>query len=233
MGSIPQWQSTVERKHPRAPFVTVVELETPPFVAYGQSENISLGGMLIRCEYPFVPDGRVVVAFALPDSQRLELPARVVHCLPGARVGVQFAELQEKNRSVLSGFVSPVVSASRRSPRFPLRLTVEVRWIQGGQIAEATAETVVVSRHGCLVLTRAEIEVGTSVALLWPEIARAAQARIVYRQNCVRNLPRVALEFITLDLHTHTHSALLSLKGGAEIAEWISTSPSSSWQAAE
>jgi hypothetical protein len=193
-------QSEMRRGSPRVPFAAVVELETPEFVAYGHSDNISLGGMLVRCESAFLPGSSVLLTFVPPGSQRLQIQSRVVHCRPGVRVGLQFVELRQEDQTLLSKLAQPpAIAAPRRSPRIPRRFIVELRWLQKGHMVQASAETVLVSSHGCLVLTDAELETGSSVALLWPEVAKAAQARVVWRQLRTGDTPRVALEFVPVN----------------------------------
>lgn len=187
------------RQYPRVNFVTAVQLRTNDQVAYGFSENISLGGMLIRCESAFVPNTKLTITFILREAGRVQLDARVVHCRPGVRLGLQFVELTSDQRELLRSFTQPNITVQRRSPRVPVRLFVRLHWFDQGKPANATAETVLISRHGCMMLTQAEVESGASVSLTWPEVGTAAQARVVSRQDCPGEMSRVALEFKNVD----------------------------------
>jgi hypothetical protein len=198
MPALPQWQTRMGRKFPRVGFTTLVELETPEFIAYGQSENVSRGGLLVRCGYTFLPQTPVLIRVALSGSERLQIPARVVHCRPGVRVGVQFDSLPQEYATLLDRIAQPALQHPRRSPRLPIRLMVQMR-VESDSTAQVNAETVLVSRHGCLLLTEADIEPGTAVSLWWPEGERGTQARVVSQKRCAGELPRVALEFRDVD----------------------------------
>lgn len=187
------------RQFPRVSFSTAVELRAPDGVAYGYSENISLGGMLVGCEAAFAPDTRVLVSFILRGSGRLQIQSRVVHCRSGMRVGLQFLDLSADQKTLLSNFTQPTITAQRRSPRIPVRLFVQLCWTDHGRPAQVPAETVLISRHGCLVLTEAAVHAGASISVCWPECKMTAQTRVVSRQDCVGELARVALEFTGVD----------------------------------
>ncbi len=187
------------RQHPRVPFVTAVELETPTSVAYGFSENISLGGMLIRSEATLEPGTPALASFILRDVGRVQIESRIVHCRPRVRTGIQFVELTEQQRGLISQIARPKIVTARRSVRIPVRLFLELSWIDRGQLLEALAETVLISRHGCLVLSNAPVEVGSSISLRWQEVGIAARARVVSRQDLPGDLPRIAMEFTETD----------------------------------
>jgi hypothetical protein len=187
------------RRHPRVPFVTAVEVETPTAVVYGFSENISVGGMLVRSESAIAPGTPGLTTFILRDSGRVQLESRIVHCRSGVRFGVQFVGLTDEQRTLLSKFAQPTIAIPRRSSRIPVRLFLELSWVNNGGLSEAAAETVLLSRHGCLVLTKAAINVGSDISLRWTDAGIAARARIVSRQDSAGDLPRIAIEFIGTD----------------------------------
>ena len=187
------------RQYPRVPFVTAVELETPTSVAYGFSENISLGGMLIRSEATLEPGTPALASFILRDVGRMQIESRIVHCRPRVRTGIQFVGLTEQQRGLIANVAQPKIATARRSVRIPVRLFLELSWIDRGQLIEALAETVLISRHGCLVLSNAPVQVGSSISLRWQEVGIAARARIVSRQDLPGDMPRIAMEFTDTD----------------------------------
>ncbi len=187
------------RRYPRVNYVTAVELEAPGATAYGFSENLSVGGMLVRSEFDLDPGTPVLVSFILSGAGRLQVPSRVVHCRPGVRIGIQFVTLTDEQESALAKFAQPNITKMRRSPRIPVRLFVQLSWTEQGQAADALAETVLISQHGCLMLTKGKVDVGVSLSLLWPEGGASARARVVSRQDCPGDLPRVAVEFMAVD----------------------------------
>ncbi len=187
--------SDARRRDPRIPFITAVELETPYSVVYGFSDNVSLGGMLVRTDSALAPGSPALITFILRGFGRMQIQARIVHCRPGVRAGIQFVGLTQAQRAMLRGFAQPEITAQRRSPRIPVRLFLEISWNDKGQLQQASAETVMISRHGCLVLSKATVEAGSNITLLWPDVGTAARARVVSRQESVGELPRIALEF--------------------------------------
>ncbi len=187
------------RRYPRVNYVTAVELESPGATAYGFSENLSVGGMLVRSEFELHPGTPVLASFILSGAGRMQIPSRIVHCRPGVRMGIQFLTLTDDQESALAKFTQPTITRMRRSPRIPVRLFVQLSWTDQGNPADALAETVLISQHGCLMLTKGKVDVGVSLSLLWPETGTSARARVVSRQDCPGDLPRVAVEFLDVD----------------------------------
>jgi PilZ domain len=197
--SIPSAPPDARRRFPRVPLVTAVELQTACSVAYGFSENISLGGMLVRSEVSLAPATPALTTFVLRGAGRMQIESRVVHCRPGVRTGLEFVRLTEVQQTILKEFAQPKITTLRRSARIPVRLFLELSWIDRGQMLDALAETVLISRHGCLVLTKADVAVGRHISLKWPDIGIGTRARVVSRQDCASELPRIAMEFVETD----------------------------------
>lgn len=61
----------------------------------GTTENISLGGMLVRTEAPLAFGAEVVLHVALPGSGEHEMPA-TVRWIQGESIGFQFGLLRAK-----------------------------------------------------------------------------------------------------------------------------------------
>lgn len=187
------------RRYPRVSFVTAVELQTAHSIEYGFSENISEGGMLVRSQASLSPMQPVLATFVLRGTGRMQIESRVVHCRPGVRAGIEFVSMSDEQRTILRQFAQPTIMSARRSARIPVRLFLDLSWVACGQMLGAQAETVLISQHGCLVLTRADLDVGASVSLRWPDAGIGARARVVSRQDCAADLPRVAMEFVSTD----------------------------------
>lgn len=192
-------QPDARRQYPRVSLYTAVEIETLDGVVPALSENVSVGGMLVRCQSALTPGTPITVSFILSGSGRLKIPARAVHCRAGVRAGIQFLELTQEQRSALTKYTQPIILKQRRSARIPVRLFVQLSWVNEGLRSETAAETVLLSKHGCLVLSKSTADVGANILLQWPETGTTAEARIVSRQDCPDELPRLAMEFVGVD----------------------------------
>ena len=101
-----QWQ--VPRKHPRVRLVTQVESKSSRAVGLGRTEDISEGGLLIRTPETFDSQSEVTVRFNLPPippGRPIETQGLVVHTQPGVSMGIQFLQLDDRNRNAIVGFV--------------------------------------------------------------------------------------------------------------------------------
>jgi hypothetical protein len=157
--------------------------------------NISLGGMLLESDLSLNPGARVRVCFQLPDGRAMNPHARVVHCRSSVRLGIEFTELEEYERTALSNFIQVEESAKRRSIRLPLRLYLRLGWGDAEGMREESAESILVSRHGCLILTRDAPEPNGRLLLFWPEKNAHTEARVVWRRKESEEWFLLALEF--------------------------------------
>ncbi|MFQ5817497.1 MAG: hypothetical protein ACE5H2_06015 [Terriglobia bacterium] len=89
----------------------------------------------------------------------------------------------------------------RRYGRIARRLNVILRWRDlAGNSHEEAAETVVLSRHGGLLLCRTRFKPGEEAFLWWPERQRGAQMRIVYRRiGGTEGLVEAGFEFVDIE----------------------------------
>ena len=74
----------------------------------GRIANISLGGLLIKSATTFTPGTRVTVRFHMrlaPETHFIESRGLVVHEEIGARMGIQFLQLQASARRALGDYV--------------------------------------------------------------------------------------------------------------------------------
>jgi len=81
----------------------------------GRVANVSLGGLLVRTANTFEPGTPVTIRFHMrlpPDSHFIESPGKVVHAEPGARMGIQFLQLQDLARRALSNYIFPSAPAT-------------------------------------------------------------------------------------------------------------------------
>lgn len=105
----------VQRLFERVPYITVTEVEHGADVVFGQSEDISLGGMLVRAAVALPSQAKVRVTFQLPGEARTASVAANVRWSRAARggehaIGLQFLDLSNDCRKAILDFVR---SASR------------------------------------------------------------------------------------------------------------------------
>lgn len=175
-------QYTSQRRFPRAPLKTPVEIWADEANVVGESENISAGGMLVRCQREFERGAKMRVLFNLPAGLSIQTSCAVVHTLPQSRIGLKFLDLSYGSRSELNEFVVELLDYARRGTRVAKRLTVTLRSLRTPDSQEELAETVVLSRHGGLLICRANFQEDEPVFLRWPGGKRGANAQIVYRR---------------------------------------------------
>lgn len=176
-----QWQPA--RLYPRLRVALPVEIGSGAEAIMGETVNVSAGGLLIACRTPLPNRDRFSVRLNLPTGDSIHAPIAVVHRHGKSRVGVQFLDLANGARSELAAFTTKMLGYTRRGARVPRRLHLTIRWLQDlREDAAEIAETVMISRHGGLLLCRAAFQVGEEVHLWRPEKRRGATARIVSRQ---------------------------------------------------
>jgi hypothetical protein len=173
---------STQRRFPRAPLKTPVEIWADDANLVGESENISAGGMLLRCQRTFARGARMRVLFNLPAGFSIQASCAVVHTLPQSRVGLEFLDLSYGSRAELNEFVVELLDYARRGTRVAKRLTVTLRSLRAADSQEELAETVILSRYGGLLICRANFQEGEPVFLRWPGGKRGSNAQIVYRR---------------------------------------------------
>ncbi len=107
----------VQRLFERVPYITVAEVVHGDSVLTGKSEDISLGGMLVRTASPVEAQARVKVRFVLPGEGRPGEVGAMVRWSRAARsgehaVGLQFVDLQNECRKAILDFVRQTGQAS-------------------------------------------------------------------------------------------------------------------------
>jgi PilZ domain-containing protein len=88
----------------------------------------------------------------------------------------------------------------RRGRRIAMRLPLMLHWREPqGTWKEVPAETVVLSRHGCLLTCAARIKLSDEVMVWWMENMRYIGARVVFRKVSGDDAVEIALEFLNDD----------------------------------
>jgi hypothetical protein len=170
-----------ERRHPRIRVALPVELRSGPLLALGTSEDLSLGG--IRVSVPVHVEGDVWLRFNLPTGHSVRTTGAVVHRQTDGRVGVAFGALGPADITALSSALSSLVGYTRRGERKARRLHVTVRPLGSTEAEAEMAETLFISPHGGLLVSRAHWKLLERVWITWPERNRSAAARIIYRRS--------------------------------------------------
>lgn len=189
------------RRQPRVPLAAHAENVSSGLKASGSVGNISEGGMLMLTRHPFEVGDRLKISFHLPAGQPLAITGIVRHHQPGIQMGIQFVDLNDAHRKAIAEYVKEIKPYARRSARVERRLKVILRWrdLQGNAFEEE-AETLVLSKHGGLLVCPARFKAGQDADLWWPEHKKGARIRIVFRRlGRFGNLTEVAFEFVEAD----------------------------------
>jgi PilZ domain len=193
--SVPAWEFNFIRKSPRMRFIASVEILFDKTVFAATSHSLSVGGMLLETSLDLPLSTKLHVHFPLPNGIPVLAEARVIYCRPGAHIGIEFMNLANSTRDELRDAIKARQTGRRRSIRIPERFFVHLQWDEEGAVIEQTAQTVLLSRHGCLLLTKAAPEPSTQLLLRWPEAGTDATARVVSRQPDLDGLFKTAVEF--------------------------------------
>jgi hypothetical protein len=109
--------------------------------------------------------------------------------------GIEFTNLASATRDALRESIKTKQTGQRRSIRIPERLFVHLQWNEDGTFMEQPAQTVLLSRHGCLLLCKTAPHPNTQLLIRWPEVGTGVSARVVSRQQDSDGLFKTALEF--------------------------------------
>lgn len=188
---------TSARKYPRVALSIPVELRVAGRKTVTNTLNLGVGGLLLQPqERPLSVGTEVNVLFNLPTGHSISTAATVVHVM-GSAVGLRFIDLEEASRMVLSRFLRRMLNYIRRGVRLTRRMHVTIRGTASLESAFEIAETIVISRHGGLLSTRAQFVVNDEVLLWWPEGKRGTSARIVHRRaSGTAGLLELGFEFL-------------------------------------
>ena len=112
-------------------------------------------------------------------------------------MGVRFLDLATEHQRALADYVEKILRYTRRSVRVARRLHVTIHGsLQPGRPEGELAETVLLSQHGGLLVSRSRFKLDERIFLWWPERQKGAHAKIVFRAlGGVGNLVELGFEF--------------------------------------
>jgi Tfp pilus assembly protein PilZ len=194
-----EWRA--RRRYARVPILAPVDIYTkdtvgPPLV--GRIDNLSVGGVLTSCRERFDLQTELAMLFQLPTGARIHAFGRVIYVVPERHFGVAFTDLDQEARLHLEEFTQKMLGYARRSSRVPYRTHLTIRAAEGdGPLQEESADSVLVSRNGGLLVSRVPYNVGQEVYLWLPEQKCGARARVVFQHVwTVGGLVEVGVEFL-------------------------------------
>ncbi len=91
--------TTGVRRGPRIPIVVPVQIATADARYFGDSQNVSRGGMLIRVDAPVSIAQPLQLSFQLPHTAKVNIPAVVAH-KHRADVGIRFDPTHQDRRII-------------------------------------------------------------------------------------------------------------------------------------
>ena len=92
----------------RVSLVNEVACQSQKSFGFGESENVSEAGMMVRPPATLPPNSEITVRFFLPVRPKaiaVEVKAKVIWVRPGAGMGIQFLDLKEEFRKAIATFV--------------------------------------------------------------------------------------------------------------------------------
>lgn len=181
-GSVAAGLEVIERRHPRVRVNLPVEMRSGLMLALGTTADLSEGGMLLASPVRLDREPDLWLRFNLPNGYSVRTRGRIVHIQPDGRLGVSFEQLSPNDRFALAEALQRLLGYTRRGERRPKRVHVTVRPVGSLESEQEIAETVLISQHGGLLLSRAHLRLLDRVTLAWPERRRSATARIVFRR---------------------------------------------------
>lgn len=196
-GHLPE-HGRIPRRFPRVALVTPVEIHYRDELLMGSTQSLGAGGLSLQCNASFAPGEELWVRFNLPTGHSVYARAVVLHPLAAGTFGLEFTGLQETDHAALLSFCRKILGYQRRSERVARRFHVTVwRADEDRGQTEQLAETLLVSRHGGLLMCRAHFLTGETVCICRPQALRIAKARIVDRKESGHGGPvEIAFEFL-------------------------------------
>ena len=194
-----QWRA--RRRYARVPILAPVEIYTkdtvgPPLV--GRIDNLSVGGVLTSCRESFGLQTELAMLFQIPTGFRIHAFGRVIYVVPERHFGVAFIDLDSDARAHLEDFTQKMLGYARRSGRVPYRTHLTIRPVEGASAQqEESADSVLVSKNGGLLVCRSAYKLGQDVYLWSPEQKVGARARVVFQHVwAVGGLVELGVEFL-------------------------------------
>jgi len=176
----PSWQAP--RRYPRFPLQTKVELRVQQNILLATTDNVSAGGLLVECD-PVLPRGTEVhLRFTLPNGFYVETDARVAHAKDGFGMGIEMIGLTQEAKEEISELARRIIGYTRRGARLPRQFNVMLqKTAQKGDAEGEMAQTILISRHGGLLATRARFKQDDPVYLWSPAHKKGSFATIIFR----------------------------------------------------
>ena len=194
-----EWRA--RRRYARVPILAPVDIYTkdtvgPPLV--GRIDNLSVGGVLTTCREKFDLQTELAMLFQIPTGFRIHAFGRVIYVVPERHFGVAFIDLDHDARLHLEEFTQKMLGYARRSGRVPYRTHLTIRPVEGpSSHHEESADSVLVSRNGGLLVCRTPYQVGQEVFLWSPEQKYGARARVVFQHVwAAGGLVELGVEFL-------------------------------------
>jgi hypothetical protein len=187
---------TARRDH-RVPLRTPIEVWTHGTSALGETLNVGAGGLLIECRRKLQVGTHIRVLFNLPTGHTISTECEVLHVHAGHQAGLLFLKLEEAARAAICEFIDRMVTYTRRGVRITKRLHVMLRQTDADAALSEMAETIVLSRHGGMLATRAPFAEQDVVYLWWPQGKRGVNAKIVSRRESAAGLLDLGFEFLS------------------------------------
>lgn len=173
----------VERRHPRVRVALPVEMRSGLMLALGTSSDLSEGGMLLASPIRVQPEPDLWLRFNLPNGHSVRTLSKIRHSQADGRIGVSFDRLTPTDQFALAEALERLLGYTRRGERRAKRLHITLRPVGSPADEQEMAETILISQHGGLLLSRAHHKLLDRVTLAWPERRKQANARIVYRRS--------------------------------------------------
>src|SRR5579859_1468128 len=186
------------RKSGRLDLATPVEIREGASRTMGLTKNVSIGGLLLECCLDFQSGSRLDVLFNLPTGLSVRARCSVVHLQPEARVGLRFLGLEAACHEMLEEFIREMTLHMRQWQHKAIvkRLYIVVMGCKSGAAQEELAETILLSRHGGVLVCRARFKAGQKIFLWSPDRRQGAYARIVsHRLRDTSGLVELGFEF--------------------------------------
>ena len=175
--------SMPNRQHPRVRVNLPVEMRCGAVLAIGNTENLSMGGMLLATPVSLAPESDIWLRFNLPSGHSVRTRGALVHRRSDGRIGLSFRELSTPDHLALGQALHHLLGYARRGERTARRIHLTLRPVGAPESENELAETVFLSQHGGLLVSRAHFRLLERVWITWPERQRSAPARIVYRRQ--------------------------------------------------
>lgn len=171
-----------QRRYPRVPVGLPVELRSGMLLAVGNTEDLSVGGMLLASPVGLESDRDVWLRFNLPSGHSVRVRSQVVHRHADGKFGLSFGELATNDHVALTELLSTLLGYTREGQRRARRLHLTLCTEGAPAAEEELAETMVLGRRGGLLLSRAHFKLHARIRVTWPERHKSATAQIVYRR---------------------------------------------------